>query len=80
MALRALDFLPWLFKKEQNLYFLGVLAVGSFALTCAIVLLWLKPKHYPPGPRGWPVVGHVFQLPPNKQWIQYDKWSKKYGH
>lgn len=33
----------------------------------------------PPGPRGLPVLGNLFQLPQSEQWKVYDEWSREYG-
>ncbi|KAH6899265.1 O-methylsterigmatocystin oxidoreductase [Coprinopsis sp. MPI-PUGE-AT-0042] len=33
----------------------------------------------PPGPRGLPLLGNVFQLPSEKPWKAYSEWSKVYG-
>lgn len=33
----------------------------------------------PPGPRPLPFLGNKLQIPPTKQWVQFQEWSKKYG-
>ena len=33
----------------------------------------------PPGPRGLPVLGNLFQLPQAEQWKVYSEWSREYG-
>ena len=33
----------------------------------------------PPGPKGYPLIGSVFDMPINKPWLVYDEWFKKYG-
>lgn len=33
----------------------------------------------PPGPRRWPLVGNLFQLPRVKPWLTYREWAKTYG-
>lgn len=33
----------------------------------------------PPGPRKWPVVGNLFDMPSTFEWITFMEWSKKYG-
>ena len=33
----------------------------------------------PPGPKGYPLIGSLFDMPINKPWLVYDKWSKTYG-
>ncbi|EQK98045.1 cytochrome P450 [Ophiocordyceps sinensis CO18] len=32
-----------------------------------------------PGPRGFPLVGRVHDIPPHMSWIKFYEWSKKYG-
>ena len=33
----------------------------------------------PPGPKGYPLVGNVFDMPINKPWVVFDEWRKTYG-
>ena len=33
----------------------------------------------PPGPRGYPLIGNLFDMPVYKPWVVYDKWRKTYG-
>lgn len=33
----------------------------------------------PPGPWGWPLVGNIFQMNKDQEWIQYFAWSRIYG-
>ncbi|KAG1876537.1 cytochrome P450 [Suillus subalutaceus] len=34
---------------------------------------------YPPGPRGWPLVGNIQDMPQIKPWLTFTEWGKKYG-
>ncbi|KAI0061723.1 cytochrome P450 [Artomyces pyxidatus] len=34
---------------------------------------------YPPGPRGLPLLGNLFDFPSNAPWLTYNTWAKKYG-
>ncbi|KAF9267037.1 cytochrome P450 [Marasmius fiardii PR-910] len=34
---------------------------------------------YPPGPKGLPFVGNLFQIPLSKQWVKFFEWAKEYG-
>ena len=33
----------------------------------------------PPGPKGYPVIGSLFDMPLDKPWLVYDEWRKIYG-
>ena len=33
----------------------------------------------PPGPKGYPVVGNLFEMPREKMWLLYDRWHQSYG-
>lgn len=33
----------------------------------------------PPGPKGYPILGNLFDLPIFKPWLVYDNWFKMYG-
>lgn len=40
-----------------------------------------NPKNLPlpPGPKGYPLIGNLFDVPKDKPWVAYNEWSKKYG-
>ena len=33
----------------------------------------------PPGPRGYPILGNLLDLPPNHVWEKFGAWGKQYG-
>ena len=33
----------------------------------------------PPGPKGWPILGNVLDIPSKFQWLKYTEWTKQYG-
>lgn len=33
----------------------------------------------PPGPKGYPIVGNMFDMPSQLQWVKYLEWSKMYS-
>jgi hypothetical protein len=33
----------------------------------------------PPGPKGYPLIGSLFDMPIDKPWLVYDEWRKTYG-
>jgi hypothetical protein len=51
-----------------------ILIIGTFK-----VLLRRRKGILPPGPRAWPIVGNLSQLPNSKVWETYEKWAKEYG-
>ncbi|PPQ99415.1 hypothetical protein CVT24_005402 [Panaeolus cyanescens] len=51
-----------------------------------VFMKWFKDRKrnprrlpYPPGPRGWPLIRILFQLPQKQSWLTHNQWSKKYG-
>ncbi|KAG2347075.1 cytochrome P450 [Suillus weaverae] len=38
-----------------------------------------NPASYPPGPRGWPLIGNFQDMPHIKPWLTFAEWGKKYG-
>ena len=34
----------------------------------------------PPGPKGYPLIGNLFDMPAQKSWVVYDEWGKIYGN
>lgn len=33
----------------------------------------------PPGPRGWPIIGNVFDIPDEYPWKVYRRWGQEFG-
>ncbi|KAG2095906.1 cytochrome P450 [Suillus discolor] len=58
------------------LYLTGV-TVGVYLVKQTVIKK--NPAPYPPGPRGWPLIGNVLDMPRIKAWITFTKWGKKYG-
>jgi hypothetical protein len=58
-------------------------AIVCVALT--IILIALSNRRntsrlsFPPGPRSFPLIGNVFDLPKLHSWSTFDKWIKIYG-
>ena len=60
----------------------------TFTVILAIVYVhrrreWLQRLHgcrLPPGPRGWPIIGSLLDMPSgDRPWTIYREWAKKYG-
>ncbi|PFH47987.1 hypothetical protein AMATHDRAFT_66464 [Amanita thiersii Skay4041] len=32
----------------------------------------------PPGPKGWPIIGNLLDMPPKFEWMKYHEWCKEY--
>ena len=56
---------------------LASVIIGSAAL------VWLGRRRsrsrLPPGPKGYPIVGNLFDLPPTHVWEKFGEWGKQYG-
>ncbi|KAJ6477574.1 cytochrome P450 [Mycena sanguinolenta] len=65
--------------------------LGVPSLTTAIVVgavvfvgyvLWNsapRKRNAPPGPRRWPLIGSVLEIPRAYQWVTFSKWAETYG-
>jgi hypothetical protein len=53
-------------------------ALGVFGL---FIWQYLRPRRHklPPGPRGLPLIGSAFSIPPQYSWNYYTKLKAKYG-
>ena len=56
---------------------LAVLALSTLVIHRLYKSASLNMK-LPPGPRGWPVIGSVFDIGPH-MWLTFTEWKKQYG-
>ncbi|KAJ3569054.1 hypothetical protein NP233_g5306 [Leucocoprinus birnbaumii] len=68
--------------------FEGFTSVGVALCTVCLLSLWNQRRRWkrrnpkglptPPGPKGLPLLGSVFEMPMIKPWIVYNAWSKEH--
>lgn len=59
-----------------------VLYIALLSLFFAFVVrirLGDRSRRYPPGPRGLPILGNLFDIPRRAPWETYTRWGKQYG-
>ncbi|KFZ24257.1 hypothetical protein V502_01249 [Pseudogymnoascus sp. VKM F-4520 (FW-2644)] len=57
--------------------------VGFFALCLSIVQPRRRSRRSgartPPGPKGYPLIGNLLDIPPTHSWLQFKTWADQYG-
>ncbi|KDQ62054.1 hypothetical protein JAAARDRAFT_448042 [Jaapia argillacea MUCL 33604] len=56
----------------------AVLTLGVASL--AYVFQKRSPAPLPPGPRGWPIIGNILDMPTVQPWLGFKKWGEKWGN
>jgi hypothetical protein len=62
---------------RYDILFAAVVGVSCFAFI--VVRTGRRRLPYPPGPRRLPIVGNLFSMPSQEEWVTYRKWSKECG-
>ncbi|KAI5121914.1 hypothetical protein M0805_000243 [Coniferiporia weirii] len=60
---------------------------SAAALSCVVLFVgtWLARRNraarapYPPGPKGLPLVGNIFDMPDSEEWEKARQWGNQYG-
>ena len=56
------------------------LSVASVVLGCtALMRLARRRSDLPPGPKGYPIVGNLFDLAPTHPWEKFAEFGEQYG-
>ena len=57
-------------------------AIGFAALLLGVYILrqWgQSSRRTPPGPRPWPIIGNLLDIPASHEWFTFAKWGETYG-
>lgn len=58
--------------------FAALFVAAAFLFVLTRGLRW-RPRKFPPGPKGVPILGNVRDIPDRFEWKTYKKWSSVYG-
>ena len=57
------------------------ISLASAVLGCAALIRLVRRRRYnlPPGPKGYPIIGNLFDMPPTHSWEKFGEFGKLYG-
>ena len=71
------NFVQMLILIRYDIFF--AIMVGFTSLVILSLRKGRRRLPYPPGPRRLPILGNLFSMPSQEEWITYQKWSKDCG-
>ncbi|KAF8879070.1 cytochrome P450 [Infundibulicybe gibba] len=65
----------------NSIFYSPLVAAAVAAVTYALYRYYLAPRkpQLPPGPRGWPLIGNLLDMPHKQTWLTFSKWGDTYG-
>jgi hypothetical protein len=60
-------------------YVATLVALGYIAFLVHRTFLPLAQRRYPPGPKGWPLIGNLLDMPRAKIWETFTELRAQYG-
>ncbi|KAJ5777836.1 hypothetical protein N7520_001082 [Penicillium odoratum] len=72
-----LDIIPLFINHTDSI--LGVILISVAILLFQYGIKSRRPKNFPPGPKGLPIIGNLHQLPIRKGFLRQAEWAKDYG-
>ncbi|KDQ62055.1 hypothetical protein JAAARDRAFT_203276 [Jaapia argillacea MUCL 33604] len=63
-----------------SLNFVDIVVLTSCIASLAYAAQKRSPAPLPPGPKGWPIIGNVLDMPTTKPWLVFTKWGERWGH
>ncbi|KAK0465859.1 cytochrome P450 [Desarmillaria tabescens] len=69
------------FDMSSSLTALAI-AISLFGLVVAYRLFYptRRSTPFPPGPKGFPLIGNILDMPSDKEWLTFARWGEKHGN